>query len=202
MLDQRVDGRRRVVIENVSPEIDCGRFAIKRVVGETVVVEADVFADGHDSVACRVLYWQNQAEQQTAPMRSLGNDRWRGEFSVSSLGRYRYSVEGWIDRFQTWRVGLQKRVAAKQDVQVELLIGAGLIDGVASRAAGEDARLLREWARRLRESTDQASGAAIALEEDLMDVVSLYPDRELASRYEKQLAVTVDREKGAVFDLV
>jgi starch synthase (maltosyl-transferring) len=196
MLDQHVDGRRRVVIENVSPEIDCGRFAIKRVVGETVVVEADVFADGHDSVACRVLYWQNQAEPQTVPMRSLGNDRWRGEFSVSSLGRYRYSVEGWIDRFQTWRVGLQKRVAAKQDVHVELLMGAGLIDGVASRAAGEDARLLGEWARRLRASTDQASGAAIALEEDLMDIVSLYPDRELASRYEKQLAVTVDREKG------
>jgi len=196
MLDQHVDGRRRVVIENVSPEIDCGRFAIKRVVGETVVVEADVFADGHDCVACRILYWQNQAEQQAAPMKSLGNDRWRGEFSVLSLGRYRYSVEAWIDRFQTWRVGLQKRAAAKQDVQVELLIGAGLIDGVASRAAGEDAKLLRDWARRLRESTDQASGVAIALEEDLMDVVGLYPDRELASRYEKQLAATVDREKG------
>ena len=196
MFDQHVDGRRRVVIENVSPEIDCGRFAIKRVVGETVVVEAHVFADGHDSVGCRILYWQNQAEQQAAPMKSLGNDRWRGEFSVSSLGCYRYSVEGWIDRFQTWRIELQKRLAAKQDVQVELLIGAELIDGAASRAAADDARLLREWARRLRESRDQTSSATIALEEDMMTVMGRYPDRELAIRYEKQLEVTVDREKA------
>lgn len=196
MPGQAVEGRRRVVIENVSPEIDCGRFAIKRVLGETVVVEADVFADGHDSVACRILYWQNQVEKHAAPMKSVGNDRWRGEFSVSSLGRYRYSVEGWIDRFQSWRMGLQKRVAAKQNVKVELLIGADLIDAAASRAAGDDAKLLREWARRLRESTDQANGAAIALQEDLMDVVDRYPDRGLASRYEKELAVTVDREKA------
>lgn len=190
------DGQRRVIIENVSPEIDCGRFAIKRVVGETVVVEADVFADGHDSVACRVLYWQNEDEPHAASMKLLGNDRWRGEFSVSNLGRYRYSVEGWVDRFQTWRVGLQKRVAAKQDVQLELLIGAELIDKAVSRAAGEDATLLREWARRLRESNDQASGAAIALQEGLMNLVDRYPDRKLASRYEKQLVVTVDREKA------
>lgn len=80
MPGQAAEGRRRVVIENVSPEVDCGRFAIKRVVGETVVVEADVFADGHDSVACRILYWQDQAEQQAVSMKSLGNDRWRGEF--------------------------------------------------------------------------------------------------------------------------
>lgn len=190
------DGRRRVVIENVSPEIDCGRFAIKRVVGETVVVEADVFADGHDSVACRVLYWQNQDEPQTVPMKSLGHDRWRGEFSVLSLGRYHYSVEGWVDRFQTWQIGLQKRVAAKQDIRVELLIGAELIDGAASRASGEDAALLHEWAHHLRESKDQESGAAIALQEDLKNVADRYPDRELASRYDKQLAVIVDREKA------
>src|SRR5580693_4361796 len=101
MLDQHVDGRRRVVIEDVSPEIDCGRFAIKRVVGETVLVEADVFADGHDQVACQILYWQDMKELQSSPMTPLGNDRWRGEFSVEMLGRYQYTVEGWVDRFQT-----------------------------------------------------------------------------------------------------
>jgi starch synthase (maltosyl-transferring) len=196
MLDEHAGGRRRVVIENVSPEIDCGRFAIKRVVGETVEVEADVFADGHDSVACRILYWQDKAKPQAAPMKLLGNDRWRGEFVVSELGQYHYTVEGWIDQFQSWRDGLQKRVAAKQNVHVELLIAAELIDGAASRAAGEDASLLRSWAQRLRESKDQASAAATALEEDLLNLVGRYPNRELASRYEKQLAVTVDREKA------
>lgn len=196
MAEQRVDGRPRVVIEGVSPEIDCGRFAIKRVVGETVLVEADVFADGHDQVACQILYWQDKKELQTSPMKPLGNDRWRGEFSVGMLGRYQYTVEGWIDRFQTWRGQLLKRVAAGQDVHVDLLIGAALIEQAAARATGDDAGLLRDWARRLREAKHKPEGAAIALEEEPLGILQRYPDRHLASRYEKELTVTVDREKA------
>ena len=196
MAEQQVDGRRRVVIEGVSPEIDCGRFAIKRVVGETVLVEADVFADGHDQVACQILYWQEKKELQTSPMKLLGNDRWRGEFSVELLGRYKYTVEGWIDRFQTWRGELLKRVAAGQDVHVDLLIGAELIAEAAMRATGDDAVLLRDWARRLRETKDRPEGADIALEEEPLGILQRYPDRHLASRYEKELVVTVDREKA------
>ena len=196
MAEQQVDGRRRVVIEGVSPEIDCGRFAIKRVVGETVLVEADVFADGHDQVACQILYWQEKKELQTSPMKLLGNDRWRGEFSVELLGRYKYTVEGWIDRFQTWRGELLKRVAAGQDVHVDLLIGAELIGEAAMRATGDDAVLLRDWARRLRETKDRPEGADIALEEEPLGILQRYPDRHLASRYEKELVVTVDREKA------
>jgi len=196
MAEQQVDGRRRVVIEGVSPEIDCGRFAIKRVVGETVLVEADVFADGHDQVACQILYWQEKKELQTSPMKLLGNDRWRGEFSVELLGRYKYTVEGWIDRFQTWRGELLKRVAAGQDVHVDLLVGAELIGEAAMRATGDDAVLLRDWARRLRETKDRPEGADIALEEEPLGILQRYPDRHLASRYEKELVVTVDREKA------
>jgi starch synthase (maltosyl-transferring) len=192
-----VDGRHRVVIERVSPEIDCGRFAIKRVVGERVVVEADVFADGHDQVACQILFWRNESkEPQTSPMEPLGNDRWRGSFSIRELGRYRYTVEGWVDRFQTWRSELVKRVAAGQNIEVELLIGAELIEGAAARAVGDDAATLREWARRLRGEKDKASGTALALEEKSQALVQRYPDRQFASRYEKSLAVTVDREKA------
>ena len=92
--------RQRVVIEGVEPEIDGGRFPIKRVVGERVTVEADAFADGHDSVCC-VLLWRPEpageavgeasatsADWREVPMQALGNDRWRGEFTVSALGRY------------------------------------------------------------------------------------------------------------------
>jgi len=78
MPQQAADGRRRVVIEQVSPEIDGGRFAIKRVVGETVVVEADVFADGHDQVVCQILYSDDSENFQSSPMKPLANDRWRG----------------------------------------------------------------------------------------------------------------------------
>src|SRR6476620_8300756 len=126
MPDLPIDGRQRVIVARVSPEIECGRFAIKRVVGETVIVEADVFADGHDLVTCQVLYQQNGHELQASPMKSLGNDRWRGEFTVTELGSYCYTVEGWIDRFATWRRDLEKRISAVQDVSVDLLIGADL----------------------------------------------------------------------------
>ena len=71
MAEQQVEGRKRVVIERVSPEIDCGRFPIKRVAGETVVVEADVFADGHDQIACEILYGQDEKKLKTTPMKLL-----------------------------------------------------------------------------------------------------------------------------------
>jgi len=144
------DGKQRVAIEHVVPQIDCGRFGIKRVVGDTVVVEADVFADGHDQVACQILYWQDKKKVQALAMKALGNDRWRAEFVVENLGRYQYTVEGWIDRFQTWHLELAKRIAAGQEVSVELVIGAGLIEEAAAGAAREDAAFLRDWAKRLR----------------------------------------------------
>ena len=191
-----MDGRHRVVIERVSPEIDCGRFAIKRVVGETVSVEADVFADGHDQVACQVLHWQDKEKLKSSPMTRLGNDRWRGEFSAETLGRYHYTVQGWIDRFQTWHDDLQKRIAAGQDVHIELLMGTELIEQAAAQATGDDAGVLQEWARRLRDAQDKPEGAAIALEEKPLHIMQRNPVRHLVTRYEKQLTVTVEREKA------
>ena len=196
MAEQREDGRQRLVIEHVSPEIDCGRFAIKRIAGEKVVVEASVFADGHDQVACQILYWQDKNKVQSAPMIALGNDLWRGEFSVEKLGRYQYTIEAWIDRFQTWHLGLEKRVAAGQDIHVELVIGTELIEQAAARAKPEDAAALRNWAKRLREAKDKPEGATIAFEEKSLKIIERYPVHHLAGRYDKNLEITVDREKA------
>lgn len=192
------DGRRRVVIERVSPEIDCGRFAIKRVAGETVTVEADVFADGHDHVACRIVFWMDNAAPQSSPMQPLTNDRWRGNFTVENVGRYHYSIEGWIDRFATWRGALEKKISARQDVRVDLLIGAELIAAAAERARGEDAQFLSSWSRRLRQNSELSSEAMHALDEELLRAMERYPDLEFANRYEKELTLIVDRER-AVF---
>ena len=104
-----LDGRRRVVVEAVQPEINGGRFPIKRVPGERIVVEADVFSDGHDAIDCLLLYRkQEETSWKEAPMEPLANDRWRGEFRVSDLGCYLYTVEGWTDRFRTWRRDFRK----------------------------------------------------------------------------------------------
>ena len=197
-LQAQPDPRRRVAIESVQPEIDCGRFPIKRITGEKVVVEAAIFADGHDQLACRILYWDGaQAESQTAPMASIGNDRWRGEFRVSKVGRYRYSIEGWVDRFGTWRADLVKRIAVKQNVAVELLIGAQIIEDAARRASGEHATQLSDWAQRLRDAAEnEPLGRTVALEEDLLPVIQLYPDPNSITRYGKELEIVVDRPKA------
>src|SRR5215208_7147909 len=107
------DFLRRVAIEAVEPQVDCGRFPIKRVTGETVTVTADIHADGHDAVAAVVLYRRAGEESwREAPMAAIANDRWHGSFVVEATGRYQYSVEAWIDRFTTWRQELSKKVGA------------------------------------------------------------------------------------------
>lgn len=189
--------RRRVAIEHVSPEIDCGRFPIKRVVGGKVTVEAAVFADGHDQVACRILFWREGGEPESSPMQALSNDRWRGEFRVDQVGRYHYTIEGWIDQFATWREAIEKKISAGQEVHVDLLVGADLVEGAAGRAKGEDAKFLRDSARRLREQGEPTSNVAHVLNEELLRTMERYPDLEFASRYEKELTVVVDREKAA-----
>src|ERR1051326_3750333 len=106
-----MDGRTRVVIENVLPQIDGGRFPIKRVQGEAVIVEADVFSDGHDSLSCQLSYRrESDSAWHVVPMTPLVNDRWRAQFTVSALGWYRYTIEGWIDPLKTWRADLIKRL--------------------------------------------------------------------------------------------
>src|SRR5262245_30071278 len=114
--------QRRVVVENVRPQVDGGRFPIKRVTGETVTVLADIFGDGHDLLAAVVHDRAPGAEAwRETPMEPLGNDEWRAAFAVDRLGLHEYTVEAWIDRFGSWRHELSKKFGAGQDVSSELL---------------------------------------------------------------------------------
>src|SRR5882724_6241583 len=93
----------RVAIEHIQPALDCGRFPIKRIVGQTIVVTADVFSDGHDVVSATLRYrLAGAVAWREAPFTPLGNDAWRGEFVVDAVGRWEYVVEGWNDHFLTW----------------------------------------------------------------------------------------------------
>ncbi len=118
-----------ITIECVSPELDGGRYPVKRVVGDSLVVGADVFKDGHDLVAARVRYRAPGATAWRAvPMRFEFNpDRWLASFPLDRIGMWEFTVEAWTDRFNSWRNGLEKKVAAKQKVDVELLEGAQII---------------------------------------------------------------------------
>jgi starch synthase (maltosyl-transferring) len=118
----------RVVVESVRPEVDGGRYAIKRALGERVLVECDAFADGHDAVACELMWrYVGESDWHVTPMQFRQNDRWAASFAVEKLGRYQYKVRAWTDPFVTWRRDLVKRRDAGQDLSVDFLIGAQLL---------------------------------------------------------------------------
>jgi len=117
-----------VVIESLRPQVDGGRYPVKRVLGEEVLVEADVFADGHDQVAAELLYrFESEREWKSIAMEFRHNDHWAAAFTVEKLGRYQYKVRGWVDPFVTWRRDLVKRNDAGQDLSVDFLIGSRLV---------------------------------------------------------------------------
>src|SRR6202521_4292364 len=190
----RADGRRRVVIEAVTPEIDGGRFPAKRALGERVGVEADVFADGHDALST-VLRWRHESSSlwNDVPMVPLVNDRWRGEFMVGELGRYLYTIQGWVDAFDTWSRQFAKRIEAGQDITLELEVAARMIEAAAGRADGSDSNRLRAYAAAIRKGRAAASAA---LGDELAQLMDRYADKSLAVTYPKELEVVVDPERA------
>ena len=140
----------RVVIEDVTPRVDDGRFAAKRIVGDEVAVEADVFGDGHDHVAAALEHRPVGEGAWTAvPMVPIGIDRWRAAFTVSEVGLHEFRVRGWIDHFDTWADGLRKKAEAGQDVSVDLEAGRTLVAEADDRARGAASTALSGFAERL-----------------------------------------------------
>ena len=194
--DLPVDGRRRAVIEGVDPAVDGGRFPIKRIVGDRVLVQADVFGDGHDAIGAALVYRKpGSGTWQRVPMRALHNDRWEAEFTVDEIGYYHYTVEGWVDHFASWHRDLKKRVEAGQNIAADLLIGAQLVAQAAPRAGGKDGTALAGWAAKLREASASGSFAIDALE-PLAALVDRYPDLDHAARFEPELGIIVDRRRA------
>ena len=139
--------RSRVAIEGVWPQVDGGRFPVKRAVGDLLVVEADIFADGHDKIDAALLYKRNgEHDWREAPMRLVDNDRWRGAFNLSENARYHYTIIAWRDLFASWRDEVAKKHAAGVSIGVELTEGRLLIEQAATddtRGGEADRRALR-----------------------------------------------------------
>ena len=192
------EGRERVVIEGVTPEIDGGQFAIKRIRGEPVVVEADVFVDGHEVICCALIFRrESESDWREATMEALANDRWRGSFVAAELGRYVYTITAWVDRFKSWRRDLEKKAKAGTHTDLDLLSGALLVGAAAKRAAGGDAKTFKYWIDGLNDKKrDLSEKLDLALSDELARLVEQYPDRRFATTYQKNLTVVVDREKA------
>jgi len=179
---------RRVVIERVRPQVDGGRFPVKRTPGEVLEVSADIFADGHDVLSAVLRVRAEGGEWRESPMTlaAPGLDRWHGEFSVEALGRLEYDIVAWADAFESWRHDLPIRVKAGQVAPVDLLDGAELVRRAAARvaAASPDS----PDAPRLRRLADAIAGAApiearidAALSGELAALMHAHADRSRAT---------------------
>ena len=197
MLLKTNNGKQRVVIERVRPEVDNGRFPIKRTVGEPVRVEADVFADGHEALSCVLLY-RHEADSVwlEVPMEFLINDRWQGEFTVKAPGRYRYTMRAWMDSFLTWKRDLRTRYDAGQDLTLEFLRGSALVKQAAAPGGGADRKRLEELSTLIEGSGDPEIKLDGILGRELEGLMGRYPDLSLAVEYDRELEVVVDRERA------
>jgi starch synthase (maltosyl-transferring) len=185
----------RILIEAVYPELDGGRHPVKREVGQTLAVWADVLRDGHDVLAAVVKYRKKgDGGWLEAPMRHFDNDRWTGTFPLAENMRYLYTIEAWTDRFASWARDLAKRVDAGQDVGSELAEGAGQLRRAAARATGGDRAVLEAVAARVGGDEPMAVRVAAALDADVAGLMERWQERTHASRYDRELEVVVDRE--------
>jgi starch synthase (maltosyl-transferring) len=150
-MDTAAEQLPRLVIEGLSPQLDGGRYAIKRLLGQVVDVGVNIFKDGHDLIAAHILYRPvGASEYHIAPLTyHFDVDRWFGSFKADRLGRWEYTVEAWPDRYGTFRSDLGKRLNAGQDVRSELLEGAEILKKQARFLKGEAAARINEAARTL-----------------------------------------------------
>jgi starch synthase (maltosyl-transferring) len=189
----RIDARRRIVIEDVHPELDCGRYAVKREVGDALEVWADIFKEGHDALSAAVRFRTERDEEwREVAMRYVDNDRWMGRVPLEENLRHHFTVVAWTDLFGSWRAELRKKYDAGQDVASELLEGERLVRASARRAPGGEGARLESY---LGEMSDgpQSERVAAAMDPGLLALMEAYPDRSDLTEYERVLPVQVDR---------
>jgi len=200
--------RRSIVIERILPELDGGRYPVKRVVGDRLLVTADIFADGHDLLDSALLLRADDEDAWTeTPMRPIDNDRWSGRVELTRNRWHVYAVEAWRDAFGSWRHGLHKKLEASVPVPVELEEGRILVQAALRRAeraeAAADVQLLRAALAAFGRARSEARRAAALDGDDLLAAMRRHPDRRFASR-SAELPLVVDRELarfGAWYEL-
>lgn len=188
-----------VIIRNIIPSLNNGRYAIKRTKGEEVTVEADIFKDGHDEITA-LLKWRRRGKTawRETPMVHLGNDRWSGSLSITSCGAWEFTIEAWGDLFFSWQREVEKKFdAGQRNLESETLEGAHLVEAAAARAKkNRDINLLKEFAAAL-QIADAETMYCIAHDPDLCACMAIYADRSLAMEAKPFQPIWVDRERAA-----
>ena len=184
-----------VIIENVYPEIECGRYPVKREVGDRFEVRADIFKEGHDVLSAVVKSREKGSRKWTeTPMEPLnpGLDLWSGSFVLPENTRYEYTIEAWHDEFETWRRDVGKKVDDGQFVELELIEGRALVEKASKRS--KDKALAQTLAGF--DAAGYEGRLAILRSEEVRDLMRRHPDRSSSTTYGKKLEVIVDRERA------
>lgn len=186
----------RIVIENVLPQLDAGAFAIKRIIGQKVVVTADVFSDGHDVIECRVNYkHESDKKWKEVRMRPTENDGWTAEFTVDQQGTYTYYVEGWVDYALNWQHGTERKIQDNQHVKSELLEGAEYIKDVQKLADASEKEFLKKAVAAFTSDKQYDQAVEIAMSHELTAIFKKYPVLYIENK-SNELQVYVDRKKA------
>lgn len=189
-------GRKRVIITNVQPRVEGGRFPAKSVIHEDIIFSADVFSDGHDEIAASVfVQYCGETHWTEIPMKFVINDYWEAVFSPERTGMYQFRIHAWVDHYTTWKKGLIKKYDAGQDIAVELWIGAELIENAAADASGEEKEQLRHWADQLKSLEEVESAVTLAVDEELARVMYRYRDQNTVNDSELY-EIDVERKKA------
>lgn len=185
---------RPILIEGVTPQIDCGRFPVKREVGDVLEVGADIFKDGHDKIAAALLYRDEGATRwHETPMQAIdGNDRWAGRFKLEKTGRCQYTIEAWVDHFESWRHDITKKREAGQAVAVEVVEGQGLVKAALQRAEIGDQERLRRILAEIEAAETDDDRADLLQSAMLRQIMARNPERGGRVRYDKLLEAVVD----------
>ncbi|SFR49283.1 alpha-1,4-glucan:maltose-1-phosphate maltosyltransferase [Robiginitalea myxolifaciens] len=186
----------RVVIDNISPSLECGKFFIKRVTGESVVVSADILPDGHDIMQAEVLYKHSASRSWASQrMRPLGNDRWEASFSVEKQGFYQYKISGWVDYALNWQHGIEAKLEDGQHVKSELLDGIQYIDFLLKEAGKGQQDYLSGVKEAFADEGRYLEATQEATSDHLRRLFLEFPQRFLANETDP-LEVYVDRKRA------
>ena len=186
----------RIVIENLSPQIDCGSYFIKRIVGQTVNVAADVFSDGHDIIECCVKFkHESDKNWQEARMVPQDNEQWTATFKVEKQGFYSYFVEGWVDYALNWQHGTERKIQDNQYVKSELLEGAEYVNSIMNLANDSEKEYLSKLAAYFTNESEYDTAILEAMSPELHQIFKKYPIRFIENK-SKELQVYVDRKKA------
>jgi starch synthase (maltosyl-transferring) len=195
-LTNAMQNQTRIIIENVLPQLNGGSFAIKRIVGQKVVITAEVFSDGHDVVECCVKFkHESEKKWQEVRMNHIQNDEWLAEFHVEKQGKYTYFVEGWVDYALNWQHGTERKINDNQYVKSELLEGAEYAQAILNTVDASENEYLNRLIYYFTTESEYDNAVRETKSEELIRIFKKYPIRFLENK-SIDLEIYVDRKKA------